>query len=316
MNFCWRAAIVLAIGFAANATRADPVTVVLGTATAGGGFELYGRHFAEVIGEADPSLKVELRATRGSSENVPLLEAGKLDIGLVEGNAAHIAFEGIGRPKTRLRILAAMYPAPGMFVVRADSPVQRIGDLKGKPVALGTRNSGLTILGRDVLDGLGIDADKDIRPVYLEKAGDGPKHVLEGKVAALWGGGIGWPGFRAVASANGGARFIVPDGDEIARIQARHPQLRRMTVPAGTYPGQSEPIHSVGLWSYVLVRADFPEALAHRLLRAIHRGEPALARRLPQGAYTTAANTAGEIPRIELLHPGASQYLREIRALP
>ena len=311
----WRCIMVMVAGLALSPALADPTTVVLGTATEGGGFELYGRNLAETISATDASLKIEIRATRGSAENLPLLEAGKLDIGLVEGNAAHIAFEGIDRPKTALRIVAAMYPGPGMFVVRGDSPIRSIKDLTGKPVAFGTPASGLTRLARDVLDGLGLTPEKDFQAVYLDKAGDGPKLVLDGKVVALWGGGIGWPGFSKVAEGPAGAHFIVPDAAEIARIQAKHPQLRRMTVPAGTYAGQDQPIDSVGLWSYVLTRADLPDDMAYRLARAIHRGEAKLAARLPQGRYTTAANTASEVPRAELLHPGAASYLREVGAL-
>lgn len=291
---------------------AAPPPVVLGTATPGGGFELYGRHLAEVIDESDPTLKIETRATRGSAENLSLLEAGAIDIGLVEGNAAHAAFQGIGRPKTALRIVAAMYPGPGMFVVRADSPYRTLADLQGQPVAFGTPASGLTRLARDVLDGLGLTPERDFRAMFMDKAGDGPNLVLEGKVAALWGGGIGWPGFTAVAAGPAGARFIAPDAADIERIRAKQPQLRPMTVPAGTYRGQDAPIHSVGLWSYVLARADLPDDVAYRLTHAIHRGEAQLAARLDQGRYTTACNTRREVPDSVLLHPGTACYLHEL----
>lgn len=311
----YRLSIAAVAALSATLAHAAPDAVVLGTATAGGGFELYGRHLAEVIDASDTSLKIELRATRGSAENLPLLETGKLDIGLVEGNAAYAAFEGIGQPKSALRIVAAMHPGPGMFVVRASSSYRTINDLKGKPVAFGTPASGLTKLARDVLDGLGLSPERDFQAVFLDKAGDGPALVLDEKVAALWGGGIGWPGFTTMAASSGGARFIVPNADEIKRIQAKHPFLRSMDVPAGTYVGQAAPIHSVGLWSFVLARADLPDEIAYRLARAIHRGEAKLAARLAQGQYTTAANTVSEAPRADLLHPGAARYLREIGAL-
>ena len=55
------------------------------------------------------------------------------------------------------------------------------------------------ILARYVLDGLGLDQERDFQAIYLERAGDGPAMVQDGRVAALWGGGIGWPGFAAVA---------------------------------------------------------------------------------------------------------------------
>jgi TRAP transporter TAXI family solute receptor len=316
MKTVLRCAIALLAGLLLLPATAAPTPVVLGTATLGGGFELYGRHLAEVIAESDSTLKIETRATRGSAENLPLLEAGTIDIGLVEGNAAHLAFQGIGRPKTALRIVAAMYPGPGMFVVRADSPYRTLADLHGQPVAFGTPASGLTQLARDVLDGLGLTPERDFQAVFLEKAGDGPTLVLEGKIAALWGGGIGWPGFTAVAAGPAGARFIAPDAADIERIRGKQPQLRSMTVPAGTYRGQDTPIHSVGLWSYVLARADLPDEVAERLMRAIHRGEPRLAERLGQGRYTTACNTAREVPDSALLHPGTARYLRELDACP
>jgi len=166
-----------------------------------------------------------------------------------------------------------------------------------------------------VLDGLGLASERDFKAVFLDKAGDGPAFVLEEKVAALWGGGIGWPGFTKVAAGPHGARFIVPDAGEIKRIQAKHPHLRSMTVPAGTYAGQDATIHSLGLWSFVLARADLPDDVVYTLARAMHRGEAKLAARLAQGQYSTAANTAHEAPRAALLHPGAARYLREIGAL-
>src|SRR5436190_19475912 len=183
-------------------------TLTLGTATPGGGFPVYGDAFAAVINEADPSLSIEPRNTKGSNENIPLLEAGSLDIALVAGEPSYEAFMGIGRPATPLKILTAMYSNPGMFVVRADSPYKTIRDLVGKPVAFGARGSGLPILSRYMLDGIGLKQDEDFQAIYLDRAGDGPAMVQDGRAAALWGAGIGWPGFKSMAESAGGARFI------------------------------------------------------------------------------------------------------------
>ena len=289
--------------------------VVLGTATPGGGFPVYGEAVADTINETDPSLEIRTRNTKGSTENVPLLEAGQLDLGLVQGEVAHEAFHGIGRPPADLRILAAMYATAGMFVVRGDSPYRRITDLIGQPVAFGARGSGLIILARYILDGLGLDRDRDFQAVFLDAAGDGPRMVLDGRVAALWGGGVGWPGFVAVASAPAGARFLVPDTDGVAAVQRKHPFLQTMTTPAGSYPGQSADIVSVGSWSLILARPTLPDDVAYRLARALHRGLAALVARLPQARETTAANTVLAAPRPTLIHPGVTRYLGEIGLL-
>jgi TRAP transporter TAXI family solute receptor len=296
--------------FAAGA--ADKAIVLLGTATPGGGFPVYGEAVAATINETDASLEVRPQNTKGSAENIPLLEAGKLDIGLVQGEAALEALNGIGRAPADLRIIAAMYATPGMFVVRADSPYRTIEDLKGKPVAFGAKGSGLVILARYVLDGLGYDRDRDFEAIFLERAGDGPEMVISGKAAALWGAGSGWPGFTAVAKGPAGARFLVPDAEGIRRIQAKHPFLKTLTVPAGSFPGQSEPIVSVGSWSFILARPTLDDDVAYRLARALHHGEAAIAKRLPQARETTAENTAAAALRRELIHPGVLKYLIEI----
>jgi hypothetical protein len=289
------------------------MSVVLGTATPGGGFPVYGDAVAATINEVDPSLGVTTRNTKGSTENVPLLETGQLDLALVQGEVVHEALRGVGRPPASLTIFAAMYSTAGMFVVRGDSPARRIDDLKSSPVVFGARGSGLVILARYVLDGLGLDQAHDFEPIYLDRAGDGPAMVLDGRAAALWGGGIGWPGFAAVAGAGG--RFIAPDTDGIRRIQAKHAFLKTLTVPAGSYPGQPAPIVSVGSWSFIMARPSLDEETAYRLSRALHAGEPALARRLPQAAETTAANTVVAAPSRDLIHPGVRRHLRELGLL-
>jgi TRAP transporter TAXI family solute receptor len=225
-------------------------SLILGTATPGGGFPVYGAAYAEMLGAQEPRLRIETRHTKGSTENVPLLEAGKLDLGLVAGELASAA---LAKPGTELRIVAAMYSSPGMFIVRADSPVRKIADLRGKPVVLGTQGSGITVLGRLVLSSLEIK----ITELTLEKAADGPPMLADGRAAALWGAGVGWPAFSAIAKA--GARFVGPDAEEVKRILAKNPSLQAVTLPANSYPGQDAAIDSVGSWSFVFARPGLPE---------------------------------------------------------
>src|SRR3954465_3046095 len=214
----------------------QPLKVTLATATPGGCFPVYGAAFKAAIEETDPSITIETVNTKGSAENVPLLEQRKMDLALVQGEAAYEALTGVNRKgPADMKILWAMYSSPGMFVVRADSPYRTIQDLKGKTIAWGAKGSGLVLLAGYTLDPLGLDRDKDFTPVYLDRAGDGPAMVQDGRVAALWGGGIGWPGFTAMANSPGGARFIAPSNEEIAKILARHKFLRRISVPANSY---------------------------------------------------------------------------------
>jgi TRAP transporter TAXI family solute receptor len=277
-------------------------SLVLGTATPGGGFPVYGDAFAEVVGTVEPRLKVQTRNTKGSTENVPLLESGKLELALVAGE---VASDALAKPGTPLRVVAAMYSSPGMFMVRADSPVRSIAELKGRPVVMGTQASGVTVLGRTVLAALEIP----VQEITLEKAADGPPMLLDGRAAALWGAGVGWPAFTALAKS--GARIVGPDKEQVGLILSKNPRLQAVTLPAKSYPGQDAPVPSVGSWSYVLATAALNEEAAYLLARAVHRAEGPFSARLAQARETTAANTVAAAPRRDLIHPGVLRYLGE-----
>ena len=276
--------------------------LVLATATPGGGFPVYGDAFTDMVNAQEPRLRIQPKNTKGSTENVPLLKDNKVDLALVAGE---IATAALAEPGTPLRIIAAMYSSPGLVMVRADSPYRSIGDLRGKPVVLGTQASGITALGRTVFTSLGID----IRPIVLDKAADGPPMLNDRRAEALWGAGVGWPAFAALAKS--GNRFIGPSAEEIKTLLAKNPALQAVTLPAKSYPGQDAPIPSVGSWSYVLAKPALPEEAAYLLARALHRAEAPLAARLEQARETTVPNTIASAPRPELIHPGVRRYLNE-----
>lgn len=281
-------------------------TLILGTATPGGGFPLYGDALAEMVNAQEPRIRVQPRNTKGSTENVPLLEASTVDLALVAGE---IATAALAKPGTTLRIVTAMYSSPGMFMVRGESPYRTISDLKDKPVVLGTQASGITALGRIVLQSLEIP----VKEITLEKAADGPAMLLDRRAEALWGAGVGWPAF--VSLAKSGGRFLGPTPEEVQRILGKHSSLQAVTLPQRSYPGQEAPLHSVGSWSYVLAKPDLPEEAAYLLARAIHRAEGPLAARLEQARETTMANTVAAASRADLIHPGVQKYLREIKLM-
>ena len=276
--------------------------LVLATATPGGGFPVYGDAFADMVNAQEPRLRIQPKNTKGSTENVPLLKENKVDLALVAGE---IATSALAEPGTPLRIIAAIYSSPGLLMVRGDSPYRSIADLRGKPVVLGTQASGITSLGRTVFGSL----DVEIKPIVLEKAADGPPMLNDRRAEALWGAGVGWPAFGALAKS--GARFIGPTAAQIKTILDQNPALQAVTLPANSYAGQSAPIPSVGSWSYVLAKPALPEEAAYLLARALHRAEAPFAARLEQARETTAANIRAAAPRPELIHPGVRRYLNE-----
>ncbi len=205
------------MAMAAWPVRSASLRVTLATATPGGGFPAFGEAFAAAIHAADPDLVIETRPSGGSAENIGLLTRNEIDLALVQGAYAHPIFDKPDGPK----VLAPMYSTPGLFVLRADSPVRSIADLRGRPVALGTRNSGLTVMGRAVLAASGLDPERDIRPSSsIMPAMDPPWFAMDGRRpcgAADWDGQGSWPwrgGGRCPLSRALGRRDRQADGED------------------------------------------------------------------------------------------------------
>ncbi|GLS42387.1 TAXI family TRAP transporter solute-binding subunit [Methylobacterium brachythecii] len=303
---------VMALFSSAQAQQAPALHVVLGTATPGGGFPAYGEALAKAVHEVDPALTIELRTTKGSTENLVLLKESKLDLALVQGEYAFDVLAAQG-DTPGLTVVAPVDTTPGMFVVPAASSIHAVYDLRGKAIALGTHSSGLTVMGRTVLKGSGIDPEHDITPILLDRAGDGPTMVLEGKAAALWGGSVGWPGFKTMAAAPGGARFFGPAPEAVEAILALRPSLRRLTIPANSFKGQDAAIETVGSWSFTMGKPGLDPAVVSRLVRAIDHSKARLAQLYAQGGESDPRNLPGAT-KVEWLHPATVAYLKEIGA--
>jgi TRAP transporter TAXI family solute receptor len=303
--------LVPAASLAPAIARAQTMAIRLGTSTAGGGFAPYAAALVDSLKGVDPILDIKPVQTKGASDNAEKLQAGDIDIGLVSGE---VMYEWIaGHPdKPRLRVISVIYSTPGMFAVRPDSRYHRIADLLGRSIVWSPRGTGSAVQARYVMEGLGLDMDRDFDAIYPESFADGPTLVIERRAAALWGSGYRWPGFVEMTNQPGGARFVVPNAAEIAQIRAKYPFLAQLTVPGGLYPGQYEPIVTVGAWSFILARPDLDDAVGHRIAKSLFKAERAV---LPSKhtVQTTARNTLGAIPSVDALQPGVLRFYREAK---
>jgi TRAP transporter TAXI family solute receptor len=281
--------------------RAEATPLTLATSTPGGGFSQYGETLASVLNRRAGRTLVQALPSKGTGENLTLLAQGRVDAALIQGT---VASEILSRPDADgLRILFAMYPSPGMLAVPAASSLQRLDEVRGRKVVLGVRTSGLVTLGRQIFDGIGIDVDRDLQAIYVDKAAQSPELVLSGQAEGLWGAGEGWPGFVRLDEAPGGARFIGPSPEQIPGILERYPLLKAMEVPPGGYAGIRQPLPTVGSVNLILARPGLDDARAAAFVQAMQAAVEELAQALPQAAFSTLKNTLASAPEAGLLHP-------------
>jgi TRAP transporter TAXI family solute receptor len=306
-----RVALSLALGLLPSRMAVAQAPLVLATSTPGGGLSAFADALLTELSRVKPELLFTHRHTSGSAENIRMLGTGAADMAIVAGETATNALAGVNAPM----VLAALYGTPVMFAVRGDSPYRDFASLREQPVLWGASGSNFVVVARQVMGSLGLDIEHDFRPVFVSQMADAPVMVLDGRVAALWGGGAGWPAFAGVAAGPRGIRFITPASEEQRRIVQAHPSLRPMSLPADSYSGQTAAIPSIGTWVYLVGRRSLPEDAAYQIARGLHQVQPALARHVPQAAEMTPASTIAATPDVATIHPGARHYLQEVGVL-
>ncbi|HXT03782.1 MAG TPA: TAXI family TRAP transporter solute-binding subunit, partial [Casimicrobiaceae bacterium] len=142
------------------ASAAEPFVNVLTGATSSVYYPL-GVALADVIGKAMPSFKTSVQATKGSVENLTLLQAGRGEIAFTLGDALSDAWKGneeagFRTPLKKLRGIAAIYPNYIHIVARADSGIRSLADLKGRNISVGVRKSGIELNARAIFAAAGL----------------------------------------------------------------------------------------------------------------------------------------------------------------
>jgi TRAP transporter TAXI family solute receptor len=300
------AAIVPSRGFAQQSA-----SVKVGLTTLdGGGYALYAPALLDALKFVDPLLQLVVVPTNGTADNAAMLATGDIDIGLVTGEVTNELLTAKVPEDEQVKVVSVMYSSPGLFAVRADSRFRRITDLRGRPIVWSVKGSGVMVQARYVIEGLGLDMERDFEPIYPEKFTQASGMVFDGRAAALWGTGARWPAFVELANSPIGARFVAPDSREIQRICAKFDFMARMTVPAGLYIGQYDPIETVGTWSFILARGGLPSAVGLRLAASLNKAER-MGAMTKQLAQSTAKNTLAAVPSREALQPGVLEFYQK-----
>jgi len=130
---------------------------------------------------AKDGISIRWVQSAGSNKALEFLNAGSIDFGSTAGSAALVAKIN-GNPIKSIYVYSR--PEWTALVVRKDSTIAKVADLKGKRVAV-TRGTDPHIFLVRALLGAGL-SDKDITPVLLQHA-DGKTALIRGDVDA-WAG--------------------------------------------------------------------------------------------------------------------------------
>ena len=295
----------------ASAASAADVSISIGSGTSGGAFYMVGAALAQTI-QKYTNYAVTSEATGGTSENISLVADESTTIGMGMCDDIIAAYKGErdykGSPADNLRILMAGQTNTFHIIVRADSDVKTLKDIKGKRVSLGP--SGAPYFGPDMVEAAtGYVKDKDYKGQYLghNQAADA---LQNGDIDVV----IATLAYPASAYANLAlsvpVRFISLTDEEMNVVRSKHPAWKDKGIPAGTYKGQEEATRVPAVPVWLFTYAKMPEDVIYNASKAILEHSDELGTiHADAGKYRveTATEGLGEVP----IHPGAVKYFKE-----
>jgi uncharacterized protein len=317
-------AVALSVQLGTNvaAQAQDTRQYILATATTGGTYYPVGVALAtltKVKLEPTEGIAMSAISSAGSGENVKLLRENQAQFAILQALFGAWAAEGTGMleaegPQPHLRSISMLWVNVEHFVVTNDmvdsGTVEDLKEFNGAPFSIGARNSGTEGSGRTILQGLGIDPDEEFEVVYMGYTPTA-EALQNGTVkgANLPGGVPVSAVAQAFAAMSGNLAILNLTEEQIAQANSEFDLWPPYEIPAGTYPGQDEPVTTVAQPNFLAVRDDIPEEDVYLITKTMYENLPFL-----QNIHAATKDMALEKAIAGLpvpLHPGAARFYEE-----
>jgi len=291
-----------------NSGRAWAQSPALSLATAGAGsaFLPYGQGIAQVL--AKSGIAIAIRESKGSNENLDLVDASPGMMGATFLGSALDALAGTGfaagRKHANVRALFPMYETAFMAAALASRGLSTVKSLDGRKVGCGPAAGPAEDYFRAVA------AIAGIKPTIVSGTpADQTRLLLAGEIDAFWQGAF--VPIPSLVAATSGADCMVfgLDDAEIAGMKKRFAFMADAAYPASAYRGQKAGLKTVAAWNVVIAHKDLDEKTAYAITKAVMTA-PDLSAASPVAASTKPANATKNT--VVPYHPGAVRALAEL----
>ena len=254
------------------------------------------------------------QASNGSVANVSAIVGGGAESGFAQADVASWAFKGNGiyegKPNVPgLRLIANLYPESVHVVVRKDSGLKSVADLKGKRVALDEPGSGTLINARAILAAYGIK-EADIKPEYIKPNQAGDKMKDGSLDAFFFTGGAPAGAIAELASSGSGIDILPIDGPQAEALRKNSPFFAPDTIAADTYKGVGT-VQTLAVGAQWVTSDKADAATVYEITKALfsEATQKQLASGHAKGKFINRENAVrgAGIP----FHPGAEKFYKE-----
>jgi uncharacterized protein len=293
------------------AMAADNFINVLTGPTSGVYYPL-GIALGNAIGKSIPGVKISVQATKGSVENLNLLEAGRGEIGFTLGDLLSDAWKGnedagFKTPLKNLRGIGALYPNYIQIVARADAGIRTLADIKGKRMSVGVPKSTIELNARAIFAAAGITY-KDLGKVEYLPFGESVELMKSRQIdVTLQSAVLGASALRDLATAVDIVVVSIPP-DVIQKINDQG--YLAATIPANTYKGQTSDVPGAAVQNFLVTHDGVSSDLVYTMTKTLWTNLDQLTAAHPAAKAIDLKRTLEGMP--VPLHPGAEKYYKEV----
>ncbi|RNF40213.1 TAXI family TRAP transporter solute-binding subunit [Planococcus salinus] len=299
----------------APAADAVPQDLAFGSATVGGFWYTLSAGMADKMAPLYPDSSVTI-VEGGSVSNLLGLDKGTFALGFANGQTVPEALEGknaFKEPVENVSTVATLYPNVFHMVVREDSDIHSLEDLKGKTVSPGIAGYSGELAFQDMLEVAGMSYD-DLGGIEYIGTADGADLLRDGHIDAIVGMVAAPLSTFEELDTTVGIRLLPLEDDMVASLNEMNEGYLPYTIEGGTYSNITEDINTVAGYTVLLVNNDLMgEDSVYELTKMIFEN---------QEHWTTLSTIMNDFSpeysvenNVGNLHPGAEKYYKEVGAL-
>ena len=299
----------LSLGLALALTApAQAVDLKLMTGPQGGAWVPLGGQLKDMWEKAVPGTNVQSLPGAGIA-NVRGIEEAKTDIGFGNSISTVDAVAGkspFNKPHNNVCNVATLYPQYFQVVVRADSGINSVKDLKGKSIAAQPRGNTAEEITKHILQVNGLTYN-DAKMSFVSYT-DAVAQVQDGHAHAFTLGTT-IPSGAVMDLASARDIKLLDLANDLEAMRKINPGYTLNNVPKGTYPKQDRDVKVIGYATHIVASCKLPEETVYGMTKAIAANTQTLASIVKDIRGLTPKGMAEDIG--VPFHPGAAKFYKE-----
>lgn len=281
-----------------------------GTASINGTYYPFGNAISRLFSRNLKKLVTVAEPTAGSVANVNFLRKKQIELALIQSDVVWMAYQGTvifnGNPFKELRVLASLYSEKVQIVVRADSGINSLDDLRGKKISVGERDSGSAAGAIQILEAAGLKNNEDYNLVY-ERFTKATELLLDGYIDAVYYvGGVPADGLARLSEKIPIKLLEIPE-IVINKLITAYPYYSKESISNYSYRGHTKTINTLGFKALLVGTTRLPSEEVINILTVIY-SNPKILSEHDEVLVELNKNDAIKGVDAAMLHDGAAAF--------